>query len=68
MYGTKAMLVPKHPMTNNLWEDLDKAERTWKKRKATYTRANRKAVVKRMAAANVNKNGGAATAAVAAVA
>ena len=62
MYATRAMLsTEQYPKTNDLWEELNRVDRTWKEWKTTYTKDDRKAIVKRMAADNIEKFGGAAT-------
>ena len=62
IYATKAMHSPgRYPKTDDLFEDLDKAERMWDKWKELYTKADRKAVVKRIAARNLEQFGGAST-------
>ena len=36
MYATRAMLsIERYPKANDLWEDLNRANRTWKEWKAT---------------------------------
>ena len=53
MNATRAMLsTERYPKANDLWEDLDRVDRIWKEWKVTYTKADRKAIVKRMAADN----------------
>ena len=62
MYATRAMIsTERYPKANDLGEDLYRVNRTWKEQKATYTKADRKTIVKRMAAENVEQFGGAAT-------
>ena len=62
MYTKRAMLSTKrYPKAKDLWEDLDRVDRTWKEWKVTYTKADRKAIVKRMASYNLEQFGGAAT-------
>ena len=61
MIATKAMLsTGRFPKADDLWEELDKPDRMWPKWKEIYERANRKAVVKRLASVNVEQLGGAA--------
>ena len=62
MYTKRAMLsTERYLKANDLWEDLNRVDRTWKEWKVTYTNANRKAIVKRMAEDNLEQFGGAAT-------
>ena len=62
IYATKAMLSSgRYPKVDDLWEDLDKADLIWAKWKVLYTKADRKAVVKRIAAGNVEQFGDAST-------
>ena len=62
MYTKRAMLsTERYLKANDLWEDLNRVDRTWKEWKTTYTKDDRKAIVKRMAADNIEKFGGAAT-------
>ena len=51
----------RYSKANGLWEDLDRVDRTLKEWKDTYTKVDRKAIVKRMAADNVKQFSGAAT-------
>ena len=61
IFANKAMLATKrYPTAYDLWDDLDKTERTWGEWKTTYTKVDRKAVVKHMVAGNVEQFGGAA--------
>ena len=61
MIATKAMLsTGRFPKADDLWEDLDRADRTWTKWKELYERADRKAIIKRMAAGDVEQFGGVA--------
>ena len=60
MYAMRAMIsTEQHHKANDLWEDLDRVDRTWKEWKAIYTKANSKAIVKCMAVGNVEQFGGA---------
>ena len=62
MTATKAMLsTGRFPKADDLWEELDKPNCKWPKWKNIYKRADRNAVVKRMASGNVEKFGGAAS-------
>ena len=62
MYATRAVLsTDRYPKANDLWEDLDRVNRTWKEWKAIYTKAERKTIMKRMAANNIKQFGSAAT-------
>ena len=62
MYATRAMLyTERYPKANDLWEDLDRIDRTGKEWKVTYTKEDCKAIVNRMAADNLEEFGGAAT-------
>ena len=62
MYASRAILsTEKYPNANDLWEDLDRVDRTWKEWKSTYTKADRKATAKRMVSDNVEQFSGAAT-------
>ena len=53
--------IERYPKENDLWEDLNRVDRKWKQWKVTYTKADCKAIVKRMAADNLEPFGGAAT-------
>ena len=54
MYATRAMIsTERYPKANDLWEDLNRVDRTWKEWKAIYIKADRKAISKRIAAENV---------------
>ena len=62
MYVIRAMFsTERYLKSNYLWEDLDRFDRTWKEWKLTYTKANCKTIVKRMAADNLEQFGRAAT-------
>ena len=58
MYATRVMLsTEQYPKANEPWEDLDRFGRRWKEWKAIHTKADRKAIAKRMASDNVEQFG-----------
>ena len=62
IYATRSMLsTEQYPKANDLWEDLDRVDRTWKEWKAIYTKADRKDIVKCMTDENFEQFSSAAT-------